>query len=100
MQTEIHTSRMNIAFPDTMLMEFKELIPARKRNQFIVHLVEKELRRLRMLKAFEETSGAWLLEDHPELATDEDIDKYVRTMRGSAMPRTWDQLAAEGEENV
>ncbi len=91
MQNGVNTSRMNIAFPNLILMEFKELIPARKRNQFIVDLIEKELQRLRLLQAIEESAGSWSAEDYPELATREDIDNYVRKMRESWMPRSWDE---------
>jgi hypothetical protein len=47
--------------------------------------------RISLLKAIERSSGAWSDEDHPELKTDEDIDRFVRQLRESWKP---DQLAS------
>lgn len=99
MRTDVGTNRINIAFPEPLLIEFKELVPARKRNQFIVDAVNKEVRRLRLLKAIEDSAGAWSLEEHPDLATPEDIDAYVRKMRESWMPQFQDKQTIESVRN-
>lgn len=95
MRTNVGTNRINIAFPEPLLIEFKELVPARKRNQFIVDAVNKEVRRLHLLKAIEDAAGSWSLEEHPELATSEDVDTYVRKMRESWMPQIHDKQEIE-----
>ena len=48
-------------------------------------LVEKELKRLRLLQALEDSFGTWSDEDYPDLVTSEDIDAYVRKSRESWM---------------
>lgn len=41
------------------------------------------LRREKLMKALEESAGAWSDESHPDLATTEDIERYIRRIRGS-----------------
>jgi hypothetical protein len=92
-------ARINLALPAELLKELRETIPPRQRNQFIVELIERELRRLRFLKAWEEAAGAWSDEDHPDLMTREDVDRYVRRLRETWMPRSWDEIVGETEED-
>ncbi|MFN8493470.1 MAG: hypothetical protein U0350_38075 [Caldilineaceae bacterium] len=93
-----NTGRINVALPADLLQEFRELVPARQRNQFIVDLVERELRRQRFAKAWAEAAGAWSDEDHPDLMTAEDIDRFVRKLRETSRPRSWDEILAESEK--
>jgi len=93
------TKRINVTFPVSLLEELKERIPKRKRNQFIVETIERELRRIRLQRSLREAAGAWSDEDHPDLKTAEDIDRYVRNLRESAMPQSWDDIVAETQTN-
>lgn len=63
----------------------ESLVPPRERNSFIVEATERALRRERPLKALEKSSGAWSDADDPELATEEDIDRFVRRLRSTWM---------------
>lgn len=85
--------RINVTFPTSLLEELRRHIPVRERNRFIVEATEKELSRRRLVKALRESAGAWRDEDHPELQTPEDIDRYVRDLRETWMPRPWDEIA-------
>jgi hypothetical protein len=91
------STRINVALPDELLKELRELIPPRQRNQLIVDLLARELHHRRFLKAWDEAAGAWSDEDHPDLMTREDIDRFVRRIRDTAMPRSWDEILAESE---
>ncbi len=92
-------ARINVALPEALLQEFRAMIPARQRNQFIVELVARELQRRRFAKAWDEAAGAWSDEDHPDLMTAEDIDRFVRKLRETSLPRSWDEILAESEKN-
>jgi metal-responsive CopG/Arc/MetJ family transcriptional regulator len=96
--TKTHATRINIALPELLLEEFKRLVPSRQRNKFIVDLVEREVRRLRWEQILAATAGAWSDQDHTVLQTDEDIERYVRRLRETALPRMWvepnDRLSA------
>jgi len=50
-------------------------------------------------KALRESAGAWSDEDHPDLMTVEDVNRYIRRLRETSMPRTWDEIIAEAEQN-
>jgi type III secretory pathway component EscV len=92
------SKRINVTFPTSVLEELRHSIPRRERNQFIVETVEKELRRIRLRKALRESAGAWSDEDHPDLMTTEDVNRYVRRLRETAMPRSWDEIADEAKQ--
>jgi hypothetical protein len=89
------TKRINVTFPTSLLEELRHTVPRRERNRFIVEATEKELRRTRLLKALRESAGAWPDEDHPDLTTVEDVDRYVRRLREMWMPRSWDEIVEE-----
>ena len=91
--------RINVTFPESVLDMLESVVPARKRNVFIVEATEAALRRERQLKAIQELSSAWADEDHPDLMTAEDIDRYVSRLRESWMPRSWDEIIAEAESH-
>ena len=88
-------ARINVALPDELLQEFRETIPARQRNQFIVDLIRHELQKRRLHKAWDDAAGAWSDEDYPHLKTAEDIDQWVRSLRERSMPRSWDEIIGE-----
>lgn len=89
--------RINVILPSELYQELSETIPPRKRNQFIVELIERELRRMRLLRTLEETRGAWSDEDYPHLKTREDVDRYVRQLREQWVSRSWDEIVKEAE---
>ncbi|MGQ9490982.1 MAG: hypothetical protein ACUVR4_14745 [Anaerolineae bacterium] len=91
--------RINVTFPKSILESLAALVPPRERNAFIVEATGEALRRRRLLKALRESSGAWSDEDHPALMTAEDIDRYVRQLRETWMPRTWEEMAEEGKSD-
>ena len=91
--------RISVTFPESVLDLLESVVPARKRNVFIFEATEAALRRERRLKAIQESSGAWADEDHPDLMTAEDIDRYVRRLRETWMPRSWDEITAEAESH-
>jgi len=89
--------RINVTFPVSLLEEFRRYVPRRERNEFIVKATEKELRRRRLLRALRNSAGAWSDENHPDLMTVEDVDRYVRRLRETWMPRSWDEIAEEAK---
>jgi len=47
--------------------------------------------------ALRESAGAWSDEDNPDLMTVEDVNRYIRQLRETWMPRSWDEIAEEAE---
>jgi len=77
--------RFNVVFPADVLRDLRTLVPPRKRGEFVVEATAERLRRMRLKAVLERLSKepAWKLEDHPDLATPEDIERWVRNMRAS-----------------
>jgi hypothetical protein len=93
------TRRINVTFPVSLLEELRRYVPRRKRSEFIAEATEKELKRVRLLKVLEDLrrERAWSDEDHHDLMTVEDVNRYVRRLRETWMPRSWDEIV-EGAE--
>jgi len=96
------TRRINVAFPANMLALLDSIVPPRERNRFIVEATEQSLRRERLGKVLAELRErpAWSDKDHPDLMTAEDVERYVRRLRETWMPRTWDEIIAEGRQET
>jgi hypothetical protein len=93
MVTEIVTrKRINVSFPESVLALLEKVVPSRERNGFIVNATEEALRREHLLNALQASAGAWTDEEHPDLMTVEDVDRYVRRLRETWMPRSWDEI--------
>ncbi len=86
----LETQKMTVVFPKLLLQRLRERIPPRRRSAFIVEAVEEKLALLEQIEALEEAAGCWGDEDHPELQTDEDIDRWLAELRGS-----WDKHLAD-----
>jgi hypothetical protein len=75
------TKRIDVTFPVQLLEDLDKYAPPRKRNQVIVTATEGYVRKLKSLATLKETAGAWDDESHPELATPENIDRWLREIR-------------------
>lgn len=56
------------------------IVGKRGRSAFLTQAAEKELMRLRQIKALQSAAGSWRDEDHPELK--QGAGKWVRKLRG------------------
>jgi hypothetical protein len=77
------TRRINVTFPVRLLEDLDRLAPPRKRSQIIVAATASYLRRLKLLTAIKGSAGVWDDKSHPELATPEDIDRWLREIRSA-----------------
>jgi hypothetical protein len=96
------TRRINVTFPVDLLDLLDSVVPSRERNHFIVQATERSLHseRLRVVLAELRSKPGWSDEDHPDLKTAEDVDRYIRRMRESWMPYTWDDVAGEATQGA
>jgi hypothetical protein len=94
------SKRINVTFPVSLLEELRHYIPRRERNRFIVEATERSLKQIRLKKVLADLreNPAWSDEDHPDLMTVEDVNRYVRRLRETAMPRSWNEIAAEAKQ--
>ncbi len=75
----MNIKRTHIVIPEQLVNQIDTIVGKRGRSVFFVQAAEKELMRLRQLKALENAAGAWKDKDHPELK--QGAAKYVEKMR-------------------
>ena len=63
----MNTKRTHIVIPEQLVVRIDTLVGKRGRSKFLAHAAEKELMRLRQIKALEAAAGSWKDVDHPEL---------------------------------
>lgn len=84
MKTDLQdVQKMTVVFPKSVLERLRERVPARRRSAFIVEAVVEKLALQEQLAAIEESAGTWSDQEHPELATDQDIDRWLTELRAS-----------------
>jgi hypothetical protein len=73
--------RMNLYITKSLMDDLRRAIPARERTRFVEEVLARELRRLKLREAIRNSYGAWKDEDHPELATFDDVNRWVEEGR-------------------
>jgi len=63
----VNTKRTHIVIPEQLAAQIDILVGKRGRSKFLTQAAERELMRLRQLKAIEAAAGSWEDKDHPEL---------------------------------
>lgn len=91
------TQKVTVILPRSLLERLREHVPPRQRSAFIAEAVEEKLALQEQLAAIEETAGCWSDEDHPELRTDEDIDRWLAELRNS-WDAHLDAIGTQGDE--
>ena len=74
--------KVTVTLPKKLLNRLDEFIPRRQRSRFIATAIQEQLAMLEQLAALEEAAGAWTDENHPEMQTEADIDRWLARLRG------------------
>jgi hypothetical protein len=90
--------KVTVTLPVALVAQLDEKVPARKRSEFIEHAIKEQLAILEQAEALEVAAGAWKDEDYPDLATGEDIDRWIANLRGGVSGRPLDRVADSGQE--
>ena len=75
--------KVTITLPAAVWTRLNELIPARQRSRFIAQVLEEQLVMAEQQLALQETAGAWLDENHPDMESGAAIDQWLDTLRQS-----------------
>ena len=76
------TKQANFLLPKDLLEDLKKSVPRMEQSKVVAEALKKELKRIKLKTALEESFGTWKSSDHPELA--EGTDKYIRRTRKSS----------------
>ena len=63
----MNTRRTHIVIPEQLAARIDTVVGRRGRSKFLAQAAEKELMRLRQLRALEAAADSWKDQDHPEL---------------------------------
>lgn len=74
--------KTQIVLPDTLAQALKQVVPIRKRSQFIAEAVEAKLRVLEFRQALKVAAGGWTDKHHAHLQSQADINRYLARFRG------------------
>ena len=61
------TKRTHVVLSERLVKEIDAIVGRRQRSSFLTQAAERELMRLRQLKALKAAAGSWKDKDHPEL---------------------------------
>ena len=73
--------RLNLYLNKPLADELRRVIPPRERTRFVEEVLARELRRRKLKEALEASAGAWTDENHPDMMTGEDIDRWIEEQR-------------------
>ena len=76
------TIRAHLVLPSNLVEELDRRVGKGKRSETVAALIEEWLKREKRVEIFTRLAGFAKAEDHPEWATDEDINEWVRGLRG------------------
>jgi hypothetical protein len=85
-QAKPKLQKITVSLPGDLVARMNEIVPARERSRFIAEALEEKVALAEQNIALEEAAGIWKDEDYPHLATDEDIDQFIRDLRGGRRP--------------
>jgi Arc/MetJ-type ribon-helix-helix transcriptional regulator len=71
--------RTHVFLPEGLVADIDQFVGKGKRSSFITEIVEREMKRQKLLRAIDEARGCWKDEDHPELK--DGSEAWVRQLR-------------------
>lgn len=74
--------RTHVFLPEGLLTDIDHLFGKGKRSAFLTEIVEREIRKQKLLHALDEAAGSWKAEDHPELK--KGSTAFVKELRGGS----------------
>ena len=75
------TVRTTVVLPAETAKKLRELVPTRKRSEFIAEAVEQHLMRIVYRQGRELSFGVWSDRDYPHLRTHDDVKRYIAELR-------------------
>ena len=87
---EEDSERINVRFPKELMADLRRHVPPRKRSQLIVAGTAMALAELKRKQALEAGAGAWSDVTHPDLQSQDDVNRYLTELRSSTDKRLAD----------
>ena len=91
--------RMNLYLTKSLMDELRKAVPARERTRFVEDVLARELRRRKLKAALKASAGAWKDEDHPDMMTGADIDRWIEEQRRLGSRDLSEEWGRDEQEN-
>jgi hypothetical protein len=75
--------KLTVSLPIILVERLRALVPLHKRSLFIAEAVEERLALEEQIAAIETAAGIWKDENHPDMQTGEEIDRWLTKLRRS-----------------
>jgi len=75
----MNPKRTHVVLSEQLVKDIDRLVGSRQRSSFLTQAAQRELMRLRQIKALDDAAGAWKDRDHPELK--QGAAKWVKQLR-------------------
>ena len=79
--------RITVRLPRWLLDDLRKYVPARRRSEVIAAATAEAMARIKLDEALRIGAGAWSDEDHPDLRTQKDVNRYLSELRMPAAKR-------------
>lgn len=90
--------KVTVTLPASLLRRLDEIIPSRRRSDFIARAIEDQLAIVEQAAAVEESAGAWRDKEYPDMTTGADIERWLIELRGSTDERLAKLSSGAGAE--
>jgi len=81
------TEKLSITVPKEVAEMLKEYVPSGKVSSYVAEILEYALQMEKQRRGLEAGLGAWKDEDHPDLKTPEDTQRFIRSLRKTGHDR-------------
>jgi metal-responsive CopG/Arc/MetJ family transcriptional regulator len=73
--------RTNLLLPGELVAEVDAVAGPRGRSRYVAQAIERQLRRDRWWAAARAVAGTWTADTHPQFATSDGVEEWVRAGR-------------------
>jgi len=91
------TEKLSISVPKEVAKMLREYVPSGKVSSYVAEILEYALQMEKQRRGLEAGLGAWKDENHPDLKTPEDTQRWLRELRSrdnerlERLRKLWDE---------
>ena len=88
----METLKTNVVLPKDLIKNIDEVAGRRRRSEFLTQAAKEKLARMRFERAADKAFGSWKDENHHDIVSDEDMERYLRRIREATNKRMQNRL--------
>jgi hypothetical protein len=96
-ETNQPVRKVAVTLPVSLLARLDDKVPSRRRSAFIARAIEEQLAIVEQAGAIKESAGVWRDKDYSDMATEEEMDRWLAELRGPADERPIEPYPQHGQ---